>query len=83
MKNICNEHETEINRADLYRFPWSKTDNPGTWVEVTDTCNISCVGCYRKQVAGHKDFEDLKKDIQDSIRLTNCDCIEIAGGEPR
>jgi len=82
MKNICNEHETEINRPDLYRFPWSKTDNPGTWVEVTDTCNISCVGCYRKQVAGHKDFDDLKKDIQDSIRLTNCDCIEIAGGEP-
>ncbi len=72
----------EINRAQLYRFPWSKTDNPGGWIEVTDACNINCRGCYRNKLEGHRPVEDIKKDILDTIRLTNCDCITIAGGEP-
>jgi uncharacterized Fe-S cluster-containing radical SAM superfamily protein len=72
----------EINRDQLYRFPWSKTDNPGGWIEVTDTCNITCRGCYRNQLEGHKPYDEIKRDIADTIRLTNCDCITIAGGEP-
>lgn len=72
----------EINRGQLYRFPWSKTDNPGGWIEVTDKCNITCQGCYRQQLEGHQSVDQVKKDILDTIRLTNCDCITIAGGEP-
>lgn len=71
-----------INRKDLYRFPWSKTDNPGGWVEVTDKCNISCEGCYRHEITGHRPLEDIKKDIIDLSKFTNCDFITIAGGEP-
>lgn len=33
-----------FNREKLLRFPWSMTDNPGGWVEVTDECDISCPG---------------------------------------
>ena len=72
----------KINSADLYRFPWSKTDNPGGWIEVTDSCNIKCKGCYRSQLKGHRDLDDVKQDILDTIRLTNCDYITIAGWEP-
>ena len=72
----------EINREQLYRFPWSKTDNPGGWIEVTDTCNITCRGCYRTKLEGHRPLDMVKNDIIDTIRLTNCDCITIAGGEP-
>jgi len=57
-------------------------DNPGGWIEVTDICNMSCKGCYRHQKEGHRKFADIKLDILDTIRLTNCDCITIAGGEP-
>lgn len=71
-----------INRKELYRFPWSKTDNPGGWIEVTDICDLHCPGCYRHQIEGHRDLEIIKKDIDDLIRLTNCDSIAIAGGEP-
>jgi sulfatase maturation enzyme AslB (radical SAM superfamily) len=80
--NIKNYQQMKIDRTQLYRFPWSKTDNPGGWIEVTDTCNISCRGCYRNQLDGHRPVDEIKKDILDTIRLTNCDCITIAGGEP-
>ena len=71
-----------IERDNLYRFPWSKTDNPGGWIEVTDICDLHCPGCYRHQIEGHCNIETIKNDIDDLIRLTNCDCIAIAGGEP-
>ena len=70
------------DRKTLYRFPWSKTDNPGGWVEVTDICDMQCTGCYRAQLEGHRDPEDVYQDIMDTVRLTNCDCMTIAGGEP-
>ncbi len=71
-----------IERGKLYRFPWSKTDNPGGWIEVTDICDLHCPGCYRHQIEGHRGISTIKSDIDDLIRLTNCDCIAIAGGEP-
>jgi len=71
-----------LDKKNMYRFPWSKTDNPGGWVEVTDRCDISCQGCYRHQIQGHRELEEIKQDILDTIRLTNCDCITVAGGEP-
>ncbi len=71
-----------IDRKTLYRFPWSKTDNPGGWIEVTDVCDMQCPGCYRSQLEGHRDLEAVYKDIVDTAALTNCDYITIAGGEP-
>ena len=71
-----------IPREKLYRFPWSKTDNPGGWIEVTDICDLHCPGCYRHQLEGHRPVEAVKKDIDVLVRLTNCDSIAITGGEP-
>jgi MoaA/NifB/PqqE/SkfB family radical SAM enzyme len=71
-----------IERKKLYRFPWSKTDNPGGWIEVTDICDMQCPGCYRSQMEGHRDLKAVFKDIEDTVAMTNCDCITIAGGEP-
>jgi organic radical activating enzyme len=71
-----------IEREKLYRFPWSKTDNPGGWVEVTDECDLSCPGCYRYRLEGHRALEEVKNDIIACQRMTNCDRIAISGGEP-
>lgn len=71
-----------INRDKLYKFPWSKTDNAGGWVEVTDECDLSCPGCYRKKMEGHRSLEEVKKDIILCKKLTNCDGMAISGGEP-
>jgi len=70
------------DRKNLYRFPWSKTDNPGGWIEVTDICEMQCPGCYRSQLEGHRPLEAVYRDITDTAAMTNCDCITIAGGEP-
>ena len=72
----------EIDRKRLYRFPWSNTDNPGAWIEVTDECNLECEGCYRHRIEGHKPLEKIKEDVILCRRITNCDGITISGGEP-
>ena len=71
-----------IERKKLYRFPWSKTDNCGGWVEVTDECDLTCEGCYRNRLSGHRPLEEVKEDIVSCQSVTNCDAMAIAGGEP-
>ncbi len=69
-------------RRNFYKLPWSRTDNQGGWVEVTDDCDLSCPDCYRHRLEGHRSLEEVKNDIVAVQELTNCDCLCIAGGEP-
>jgi molybdenum cofactor biosynthesis enzyme MoaA len=71
-----------VDRSVLYRLPWSRTDNAGAWIEVTDACDFRCPGCYRHRIAGHRDLDELRGEVLELRRLTNCDRIAIAGGEP-
>jgi len=71
-----------IDRKRLYKLPWSKADNPGAWVEVTDACDMTCPGCYRHRLEGHRPLDEIEDDILLCRRLTNCGRISIAGGEP-
>ena len=71
----------QLNKRDLYRMPWSMNDNPIGWLETTDKCNIYCLGCYRKQIAGHKPLEEIKSDILFLKKWRNVHNISIAGGE--
>ncbi len=66
----------------LYRFPWSRTDNPGGWVEVTDACDMSCAACYRHRLEGHRPLAEIQEEILLHRQERNCDRIAIAGGEP-
>lgn len=70
-------------QRQLYRLPWSTTDNPIGWVEITDICNIHCDGCYRLVLGeGHKPLQKVKDEIDFLIKWRNCDGISLAGGEP-
>ncbi len=71
-----------MDRRRLYRFPWSKTDNPGGWVDVTDVCNLHCPLCYRVSREGHRPLRDVLADVDACQAMTNCDDMKIAGGEP-
>lgn len=71
-----------FDRRRMYKFPWSRTDNPGAWAEVTDECDLYCPGCYRHRLEGHRSLDDVKSDILRCRDLTNCSRISIAGGEP-
>jgi hypothetical protein len=69
-------------KRDLYRFPWSKNDNPIAWLEITDICNLHCEGCYRQRIEGHKPLEQIREEILFFKRWRNPDNVSIAGGEP-
>lgn len=78
-----NEKVIPPAKEDLYRLPWSMTDNPIGWVEITDICNIHCKGCYRLVLGeGHKPLEKIKEEILFMKKWRNCDGITLAGGEP-
>jgi MoaA/NifB/PqqE/SkfB family radical SAM enzyme len=49
---------------------------------VTDHCDITCEGCYRNQIQGHRPLDEIKTDILQVREMTNCDYITVAGGEP-
>ena len=71
-----------LQKPDLYRFPWSKNDNPIAWLEVTDVCNLRCEGCYRQEMTGHKPLEQIQEEILFFKEWRNPDNVSIAGGEP-
>jgi hypothetical protein len=71
-----------LEKRDLYRFPWSKNDNPIAWLEITDTCNLHCEGCYRQRITGHKPLDEVKEEVLFFKEWRNPDNASIAGGEP-
>jgi len=71
------------DREKMYNFPWTRDNNPGAWIEVTDICNISCPGCFRRNnFEGHRPLAEIKKEVLQCLELTNCSRISISGGEP-
>ncbi|NIT35936.1 MAG: radical SAM protein [candidate division Zixibacteria bacterium] len=72
----------KLRKSELYRFPWSKNDNPIGWLEVTDVCNIHCKGCYRQNLEGHRPVEDLEEEVLTMKEFRSIDNVSIAGGEP-
>jgi MoaA/NifB/PqqE/SkfB family radical SAM enzyme len=76
------EEKFPLNK-DLYRLPWSTNDNPIGWLEITDSCNIKCDGCYRLILGeGHKPLEQVREEILFLRKWRNCNGISISGGEP-
>jgi MoaA/NifB/PqqE/SkfB family radical SAM enzyme len=74
---------TYPQHKNLYRLPWSTNDNPIGWLEITDSCNIKCEGCYRLILGdGHKPLQQVKEEILFLKKWRNCNGISISGGEP-
>ncbi len=76
---------TVLDKRKLYRLPWGLYDNPIGWVEITDKCNMDCLGCYRNYIEtyeGHKHLEDIKQEILFMKKERNVSEITLAGGEP-
>ena len=71
-----------LDHRALYRLPWNLADNPIAWLEPTQACNLSCDGCYRKNVKEHKSLDEVQADLDVFARLRNFDGVSIAGGDP-
>jgi organic radical activating enzyme len=73
----------DVLPRDLYRLPWTLTDNVLSWLEPTKRCNLYCEGCYSRNEAGSdKSLAEVRSDLETFVRLRNVDSISIAGGDP-
>ncbi|MBI4056559.1 MAG: radical SAM protein, partial [Elusimicrobia bacterium] len=77
-----HNHRT-LDHRNLYRLPWSFTDNIISWLEPTKKCNIYCEGCYSaNNPVGHKSLEQVREDLATFLKYRNTDAVSIAGGDP-
>jgi|GEM_PF-2530984 len=84
-QTLLNNSNTAKNfdTSNLYRMPWTNSDNSNAWLNVTRNCNITCEYCVQEHVkSSHKDLKSLKTELEGIVRLRKCDSIQIAGGEP-
>lgn len=72
-----------LNHLEYYRLPWNLADNIISWLEPTAKCNLSCLGCYRKnEVNSHKTLHEIKEELNVLMHYRKTDSVSIAGGEP-
>jgi pyruvate-formate lyase-activating enzyme len=76
-----------VDTGSLYKLPWTRDNNPNGWLEPTTYCQLKCPFCYRGVDENgfnptHMDFADVKKEVDDLIRLRQVATITIAGGDP-
>ncbi|MFQ5679943.1 MAG: radical SAM protein [Gemmatimonadota bacterium] len=72
-----------LDHRDLYRLPWSLSDNAISWLEPTSACNLYCLGCYRaNDPKSHRTLEEIDRDLDIFTRLRKTDGVSVAGGDP-
>ena len=76
------EEPSWVSIAAGFIAPWSVTDNPGGWVDVTDVCRLNCAHCFRRRIEGHRPLAAVLSDIDACRSMRNCDDMKISGGEP-
>ena len=72
----------QLDHRQLYRLPWSASDNVLSWLEPTNECNLSCEGCYRGNDGTHKTPAEVQADLDVFAKWRTYDSVSIAGGDP-
>ncbi len=75
--------DARLDHRQLYRLPWSLTDNVISWLEPTKECNIHCEGCYSANAKGsHKTLDEIRAELDVFERYRQTDAVSVAGGDP-
>lgn len=73
----------QIDTSELFRLPWSKSDNAMTWFEPTRYCNLNCDGCFQSHdKKSEKTLGQIELELKTMLQMRKCDAMIIAGGEP-
>ncbi|UCG87902.1 MAG: radical SAM protein [Gemmatimonadota bacterium] len=71
------------NPNELFRLPWTASDNAMTWLEPTRRCNITCDACFvENDQHSDKTTAQIRHELEVMLSLRKCDAMLIAGGEP-
>jgi hypothetical protein len=52
MRFIQASDRQQIDPSNLYRMPWTSSDNAFSWLEITRRCNLQFGYCYQKNRPG-------------------------------
>ncbi len=72
----------DLDHRELYRLPWTLSDNVIAWLEPTAKCNLACEGCYRANEDSHKPLAQIQQELDVFERARTFDSVSIAGGDP-
>ena len=75
--------KNKISTDNLFRMPWSISDNAFSWLEITRRCDLNCSYCYQtSDSSSDKTLFQIEKELITILRLRKTDTILISGGEP-
>jgi MoaA/NifB/PqqE/SkfB family radical SAM enzyme len=82
-KNTPCSGKERINTGNLFRMPWSKSDNAFSWLEITRRCDLNCSYCYQKSdPSSDKSLFQIEHDLKAMLAIRKTDTVFITGGEP-
>ncbi|MBI4404512.1 MAG: radical SAM protein [Deltaproteobacteria bacterium] len=64
------------------KVPWDSQSVPHVSIEVNQSCNIECDGCYKNKFAFSKPLELIKREIDLAVSLRQLESVVVVGGEP-
>ncbi|MBN1903905.1 MAG: radical SAM protein [Deltaproteobacteria bacterium] len=73
----------KVSTHNLFRMPWSMSDNAFTWLEITRRCDLNCSYCYQKSdPESNKTLFQIEQELIATLGLRKTDTVFITGGEP-
>lgn len=83
MSKAEERRDNQLDTSQLFRMPWTNSDNAFSWLEITRRCDLSCGYCYQtNDPFSDKPVEVIKKEIETILNLRKSDTMFISGGEP-
>jgi hypothetical protein len=82
-KDTHVSYKDKVNTGNLFRMPWSISDNAFSWLEITRRCDLNCSYCYQKSdPSSDKSLLQIEQDLKALLNLRKTDTVFITGGEP-
>lgn len=83
MKKKRAQKDDLLDTSQLFRMPWTNSDNAFSWLEITRRCNLKCGYCYQtSDPLSDKSLPEIEKELKALLRLRKCDTLFVSGGEP-